>query len=216
MRVMRGCSVVLATTAVASAALDRAGSRMLLNLDLNGDGQVNPQEMDLFARRHGLDRFTSKDFQALDGDGDGALNAFELEKGLRSTVSSREVRDVPSGPNTALAQTDADSSAMSVAETVVKELDMEHAAEEESRRFQRRAAELRANATAFTKVSSQRALRASAAAGESKAKELLDAMVAIEDKAAEAEAQAAALRRRAQAELRQAEEYSSIAKDAMA
>eukprot|EP00435_Cladocopium_sp_Y103_P038447 s1496_g10.t1 len=86
---------------------------------------------------------------------------------------------------------------------MAEELDLEHHAEEESRRFQRRAAELRANATAFTKVSSQRALRASAAAGETKAKELLDAMVAIEDKAAEAEAQAAALRRRAQAELRQ-------------
>lgn len=213
---LRRCAVVTATCAVtATAALDRAGSRMLLNLDLNGDGQVNPEEMDLFARQHGLDHFTTKDFQALDGDGDGALNALELEKGLRSTVSSREVRDV-SGPSMALTQTDADSSAMSVAETVVKELDMEHAAEEETRRFQRRAAELRANATAFTKVSSQRALRASAAAGETKAKELLDAMVAIEDKAAEAEAQAAALRRRAQAELRQAEEYSNIAKDAMA
>eukprot|EP00435_Cladocopium_sp_Y103_P048646 s1496_g14.t1 len=121
---LRRCAVVAATTAAtATAASDRAGSRMLLNLDLNGDGQVNPEEMDLFAQQHGLDRFTAKDFQALDGDKDGALNALELEQGLRSTVSSREVREVPSGPSMALTQTDADSSAMSVAETVVKSLD---------------------------------------------------------------------------------------------
>mmetsp|Transcript_32514 Transcript_32514/g.40002 ORF Transcript_32514/g.40002 Transcript_32514/m.40002 type:complete len:210 (+) Transcript_32514:80-709(+) len=201
---------LLAASFRSSYALDRAaGNQMLLNLDLNGDGHVNPQEMDIFAQQHGLDRFASKDFVALDADGDGQLNALELERGL-----SRFGQGVPADP-TSLTQTDADSSAVSVAETVVKELDTEHAAEEETRQFQRRAAELRANATAFSKVSSQRALRASAAAGEAKAKELLEQMVLIEDKAAEAEAQAAALRRRAQVELHQAEEYSNIAKEAM-
>ena len=191
--------------------LDRASgvsSRMLLNLDNNGDGQVDLKEMDTFARLHGMDRFTPQDFHVLDVDGDGVLNSVELEQGLQSTL----VRDAT---GSALTQMDADSSATSAAETVVKELDVEHLAEEETRRFQRRAAELRANATAFSKVSSQKALRAGAAAAEAKAKELLDDIVAIEDQASEAEAQAAALRRRAQAELGEAEEYSSIAKDAM-
>ncbi|CAE7217966.1 AGMAT [Symbiodinium sp. KB8] len=217
--------------------------QMLRNLDRNSDGLVDQQELETFSATHGLDRVSPQEFAKLDLDGDGTLSSHELSHTVveSSSVGSQQLlpqqqppvqlspegleeqfrSDLPATPSpssfamTQVSARDEGNAASSAAEAVVKELAVQSEAEDQAQAFSRRAIELRANATSLAKVSSQRALRAGATAGEAKARELIQQLEAMEQRAAEAEAQAAALRKRADAELQQADDFSSIANSAM-
>ncbi|CAE6909207.1 unnamed protein product [Symbiodinium natans] len=186
--------------------------QMLRNLDRNSDGLVDQQELESFSATHGLDRVSPQEFAKLDLDGDGALSGQELSQtvaesnsvGRQQLLPQRQppVQLSPEGldeqfradslattPPFSMTQLSARNAELNVASTaadsVVKELIVQNEAEEQAQAFSRRAIELRANATALAKVSSQRALRAGMTAGEVKARELLQQVDAVEQRAAE-------------------------------
>ncbi|CAJ1404596.1 unnamed protein product [Effrenium voratum] len=207
--------------------VDRATmQRDFASLDLDGDGLLNAEELAQSFRPEVLQREPAHSLEPeLNPRGltpPAPTPELQVDEALRvpdlqAAPSAFSAFSAPAPASLAMLQgaQGTAGAAESAAEAVVKELNLESQAEEQAQSFERRAVELRANATAVAKLSSQRALRAGAVAGETKAKDLLQQVLAIEQKASEAEAQAAALRKRAAAELRQADDFSSIANAAM-
>mmetsp|Transcript_32340 Transcript_32340/g.60874 ORF Transcript_32340/g.60874 Transcript_32340/m.60874 type:complete len:249 (+) Transcript_32340:74-820(+) len=199
----------------ASHGFDRMSSQEFAKLDIDGDGTLSQQELSrTVAQPSARDSLSSEQLlppiqPAVELDPEGLAEHF-------SSLPSASQRSPAMFAMTQLSSKhDENSAVSSAAQSVAKELAMQSEAEEQAQAFSRRAIELRTNATALAKLSSQRALRAGATAGEAKAQELLQQLDAMEQRAAEAEGQAAALRRRAAAELQQADDFSSIATAAL-
>mmetsp|Transcript_104317 Transcript_104317/g.185480 ORF Transcript_104317/g.185480 Transcript_104317/m.185480 type:complete len:232 (+) Transcript_104317:90-785(+) len=224
---MIAAAVIFAIAPVVSAAAAWQGqqdyvSRVLLQLDRNGDQRVDKAEISAFAASQGLDASqATEEIASFDYNGDGVLSADELAGSMRlpqvQAQALPQVQQVPSAnllesSRRSSKKTDAVSSA---ANTVVEQLALEQEAEEQAEAFSRRASELRANSTALERVSSQRALRAGTSAASKKAQELLEQLSGLEDQAAQAEEQAAFLRQKSKSELQQADEFSSIAASSM-
>lgn len=105
--------------------------------------------------------------------------------------------------------------AQAAASLIAHELSIEASKEKDARFLDRKAAELRANATAITRQTVQRVLDAGSKAASEKTSELLQKLSKIEDQAEQAEVQAAALRAKSRAELEQASDFMSIANAAL-
>lgn len=107
------------------------------------------------------------------------------------------------------------SNAQSAANTIVKELALESREEAQAQVLEHRAAELRANSTALSRRMIQNAMAAGSKAAAQKAKEVLATLLHLETEETRKEVAAAALRAKAKAELREAQELMSIADTAL-
>lgn len=97
------------------------------------------------------------------------------------------------------------------AKSIVEQLALEERQEQEAQRLERLAAELRANSTSMARFAMQQAMDAGAKAATAKASELLGTLTRLEDAAKDAEVEAAILRAKSKAEVRQADELMSVA-----
>jgi len=110
---------------------------------------------------------------------------------------------------------DAKLDAQASAALVAHELSIAATKQSEARSLDLKAAELRANSTAFMQQTSQRVLEAGSKAASDKATQLLQTLAKLENEAEEAEVQAAALRAKSGAELEQANDYMVVANAAL-
>jgi hypothetical protein len=107
------------------------------------------------------------------------------------------------------------STAQSAADTIVKQLALESREQEQAQVLEHRAAELRANSTALSRRMIQSAMAAGSKAAAQKAQEVLTSLLSLETEETRKEVAAAALRAKAKAELREAQELMSIADTAL-
>jgi len=206
--------------------------RTLLALDTNSDGVVDPSEISAFAAAQGLDPTTaSQEFTALDANGDGTLDTEELSHALSDPAAEPHTEAAPvtapvafpssdlalsaaqelSASSSEVGEAENSGTASSSANVVVDQLNLEAQDENQAQALERKALELRANASHLARRSSQRATIAGAKAAKAKAEELLQSLTQLEHRAAEAEVEAAALRAKSNAELAQADELMGVA-----
>jgi len=220
-------------------ASEDPGTRTLHLLDTDGSGGVDADEVAAFAAAQGLDSETAKaEFPTLDANGDGILDAAEVASALGSLTEDAEqpaaVETEPEqAPAVTLVKSASSSASLDDAElltrqnrskandmqqgatTLVDSLSMEMTQEAAARDFERRAEELRENATSMTHRAVQDVVRLGSAAASSKADELLRKLVKLHDKAEEAEVQAAAFRARSKGESVLAHDLMAVADAAM-
>lgn len=105
--------------------------------------------------------------------------------------------------------------AQEAAKTIVDQLALEEREEQEAQRLERFSAELRANATSTARNAMERATQAGERAAKAKATELMKTLTRLEDAARDAEVEAAVLRAKSKADVRQADELMSVANSAL-
>jgi len=214
-------------------------ARTLQSLDTDGDGKVGPSEIQTFAISQGLDAAgAAQELSDFDTDRDGSLNYRELAGALGATTNSPAVGVAtalpkplvgsgaryasPTVPARLLSKTEVASgvqvrggSAHSAATSVVDQLVAEQTAQQQANSLDKKAAELRANAASLSRQMAEEAMNAGTQAANQKSEEILSSMTKLEKDAREAEIQAASLRAKAAAELKEAQELMQIADDAM-
>lgn len=203
---------------------DQVVARSLLTLDTNHDGCIDPREVTAFATAQGLDAASaSREFTSFDTNGDGVLDSKEIAAAL-GVVSPSSLSPAPLDSWGARAE---DSSAADglqgqspaslqiLASTLVKQLALQAAAENEAQALEHRSADLRANATALAREAKEQAILVADQAAKAKAAELLKTILELDERAKEAEVEAASLRAKTQAEQVQGDGLMAVADDAL-
>jgi len=117
--------------------------------------------------------------------------------------------------NAELMSEESRNSVRMAAQKVAEELELEEKEEMAARKFDRKAAELRANSTALAKLTVQDALDAGAKAAHKKADELMAQISKLEDEAERAEVRAAALRAKSKMEMEEGNQLMAAAEQSL-
>lgn len=117
--------------------------------------------------------------------------------------------------NAELMSEESRNSVRMAAQKVAEELELEEKEEMAARKFDRKAAELRANSTALAKLTVQDALDAGAKAAHKKADELMAKISKLEDEAERAEVRAAALRAKSKMEMEEGNQLMAAAEQSL-
>jgi len=201
---------------------DQAAS-ILDGIDVNHDGQADLSEVAAFATRQGLDvESTKRDFSGMDINHDGLLNLQEISTALssinESPASSADMKPVQTEPILKEQPVDvpylklsqhelADTSVSSIAE----QLSLEQLLLSEASELDRQAQELLAQKKALQEDITSRAMAAAMKTANAESSKFLTSITNLEEQAKSAETQAAMLRAKLRAELKQADELMKIA-----
>jgi len=191
-----------------------------MTLDTNRDGMVDPSEIQAFATSQGLDSASaSQEFASIDINGDGTLDAEELSHAISEPPASpaemappmADAMPVSAPLDGSLATTKFSATQETTsAKTVVDALTTEASNSEQAEALERKASELRANATHLARQARQQAVADASKAAKAKALEIRASLSAMERKAEVAEVEAAALHAKAHAELVEADELMGV------
>mmetsp|Transcript_8868 Transcript_8868/g.25040 ORF Transcript_8868/g.25040 Transcript_8868/m.25040 type:complete len:267 (-) Transcript_8868:21-821(-) len=200
------------------------GTQAFDALDANHDGRVGFEEVAAFSAANGLEyASTMQEFASFDTNHDGALDAAELSGalGLGAAVADalpaaaprRSMRLVPltdpsrseGGPSVAASPEQAASFT-----SVANGISLEYSKVTEAEELERKAAELRANATVIARRAEQAARDLAAAAAQAEAGAILRTMQQLQNQTARAQIKAAALRAKASAEMQMANDLMFV------
>lgn len=200
-----------------------SAQQALLALDTNFDGRVGFDEVAAYAKTKGLDyAATLNEFAKYDADRNGSLDVTELAGALglpppAATTPVRALRVPAQAESVAVLKTLRQSFAERAATLteVADGLDIEVRKEREAEELDRRAADLRSQAVALARRTSQEAREASEQAARRTAEELFQNITELEDKAQRAEVAAAVLFAKGAAEKTELGDVTEIAGSAL-
>lgn len=202
--------------AVAQGLDANTASQEFAALDANGDGSLDSEELS-----HALTTEPALTEPAAPAPTEDAApvmaTAPALEPGLAvaapidTSVAFTASDLAASAAQALLTSSSGTGEASDSANVVVDQLNMEARDEEDAQGLERKALELRTNASNLARQSSQQATAAGVKAAKAKAGELLQSLTQLERKAEKAEVEAAALHAKSRAELAQADELMGVA-----